>query len=597
MTNINSRIQQLRDKMKALKLDAFIIPSTDPHQSEYVCDYWKVRAYFSGFTGSAGTLVVTQDTAAMWTDGRYFLQVEQECKDTVVELFKQNIPHAPEHISWICDYLAANSVIGLDYRQFSKSQMDYILSFSEAKNIEIEDVPNLVNEIWLDRPALPSDDVEIHALEFSGESTSSKIQKIKAEIALQQADYYLLSSLDDIAWLFNIRSTDIDFTPLVTAYGFIGIEKSYLFSDRSRYSAKIISVFESLNIEIVDYDLISKKLPILSKGKTIITDESSLNYASFNGVKGKLIFKQSLAQQLKTIKNNVEIENAKKCMLKDGIAMTKFYIWLHDELKTRNISEYEIGKKLTAFRKEQPLYRDDSFASIVGYKGNGAIIHYTAPEEGSAMVEDNGILLIDSGAQYENGTTDITRTVWLGVEEPTQEIKTAYTSVLKGHIELDSIQFPKGTVGMQLDTFARMHLWKQGLNFPHGTGHGIGSYGMVHEPTQGFTSSMTNSRGSDAHKPNQFTTIEPGCYKEGVYGIRIENVVVSKENETTNFGQFYGFEALTLFPIETKLIDKSLLTQSEINWLNKYHKKVYDTVSPKLKPSEKDWLLEKCKEI
>jgi len=597
MIDINSKIQQLRDKMKALKLDAFIIPSTDPHQSEYVCDYWKVRGYFSGFTGSAGTLVVTQNDAAMWTDGRYFLQVEQECEGTVVELFKQNVPHAPEHIPWISNQLEPNSVIGLDYRQFSKSQIDYILSFTEPKNIEIKDVPNLVDEIWLDRPALPSDEVEIHSLEFSGESTSSKIQKIKSEIASQNADYYLLSSLDDIAWLFNIRSTDIDFTPLVTAYGLIGEEKSYLFSDRSRYSAKMISIFESLNIEIVDYDLIAEKLPVLSEGKVIITDEASLNYASFVGVKGELIFQQSLVQQLKTIKNSVEIENAKKCMLKDAIAMTQFYIWLNDELKTREISEYEIGKKLTSFRKEQPLYKDDSFASIVGYKGNGAIIHYTAPEEGSAMVDNNGILLIDSGAQYENGTTDITRTVWLGDDEPTQEIKTAYTSVLKGHIELDSMQFPKGTVGMQLDTFARMHLWKQGLNFPHGTGHGIGSYGMVHEPTQGFTSNMTNSRGSEAHKPNQFTTIEPGCYKEGVYGIRIENVVVSKENETNAFGTFYGFEAITLFPIDTKLIDKNLLSQNEIDWLNAYHKKVYDTVSPKLKPSEKDWLLEKCKEI
>lgn len=597
MTNINSRIQQLRDKMKALKLDAFIIPSTDPHQSEYVCDYWKVRAYFSGFTGSAGTLVVTQKDAAMWTDGRYFLQVEQECEGTVVELFKQNIPHAPEHIPWICNHLDANSVIGLDYRQFSKAQIDYLLSFSNPKNIEIKDVPNLVDEIWLDRPSLPYDKVEVHSLEYSGESTVSKIQKVKAEIENQKADYYLLSSLDDLAWLFNIRSTDIDFTPLVTAYGLIGKEKSYLFSDRNRYSVKIISVFESLNIEIVDYDLIAQKLPVLSEGKKIITDEASLNYASFVGVKGELIFQQSLVQQLKTIKNSVEIENAKKCMLKDAIAMTQFYIWLDDELKTRKISEYEIGKKLTSFRKEQPLYKDDSFASIVGYKGNGAIIHYTAPEEGSAMIENNGILLIDSGAQYENGTTDITRTIWLGEAEPTQEIKTAYTSVLKGYIELDTMQFPKGTVGMQLDAFARMHLWKQGLNFPHGTGHGIGSYGMVHEPTQGFTSNMTNSRGSEAHKPNQFTTIEPGCYKEGVYGIRIENVVVSKENEMNDFGTFYGFEAITLFPIETKLIDKNLLLKHEIDWLNRYHKKVYNTVSPKLKPSEKDWLLKKCKEI
>ncbi|SDW50690.1 Xaa-Pro aminopeptidase [Lutibacter oricola] len=596
MNIINTRIQQLREKMKALKLDAYIVPSTDPHQSEYVCDYWKVRTYFSGFSGSAGTLVVTANEAALWTDGRYFLQVEQECAGTDVHLFKQVVPHAPEHIPWICNELAENAVIGLDYRQFSKSQIDYLLGFSTPKNIVLNHQPHLVNEIWTDRPALPSEKVKVHSLEFSGESTASKLNKVKAEIENQQADYYLLSSLDDIAWLFNIRSTDIDFTPLVTAYGVVGKEKSYLFSDTNRYSSELIEVFNTLNIEVLDYDLIADKLPELSKGKKIVTDAASLNYASFDAIEGEIIFQQSLVQQLKTIKNEVEIENTKKCMLKDGLAMTKFFMWLEDELKERAISEYEIGKKLTSFRKEQPLYKDDSFASIVGYQGNGAIIHYTAPEKGSAMVENKGLLLIDSGAQYENGTTDITRTVWLG-GEVSEEIKTAYTSVLKGHIELDQMQFPKGTVGMQLDAFARMHLWKQGLNFPHGTGHGIGSYGMVHEPTQGFTSNMTTSRGAEAHKPNQFTTIEPGCYKKDTYGIRIENVVVSKVNEINDFGEFYGFEALTVFPIDTQLIDVTLLEKSQIDWLNNYHEKVYNTLSTKLKPSEKDWLKEKCKAL
>jgi Xaa-Pro aminopeptidase len=596
MKNINNKINELRDRMKLLKLDAFIIPSSDPHQSEYVCDYWKVREYFSGFDGSAGTLVITQNEVALWTDSRYFLQVEQQCENSIVKLFKQTIPHAPEHIPWVCNELNKNSVIGLDYRQFSKSQIDYILSFAKPKNIAINNQPHLVDEIWTDRPALPSEMVEIHSIEFSGESTASKIQKVKDEMEKQQSDFYFLSTLDDIAWLFNIRSNDVDFTPLVVSYGLIGKEKSYIFCDSSRFNAKIKDVFNKLSVEIVNYDLIAEKLPELSSGKKIITDAASLNFACFDAIKGEIVFQQSKVQQLKTIKNTIEIENSKKCMLKDGIAMTKFFIWLDDELKVREISEYEIGQKLMSFRKELPLYRDDSFAAIVGYKGNGAIIHYTAPKEGSAMVKNEGILLIDSGAQYENGTTDVTRTVWLG-GEPTQDIKTAFTSVLKSYIELDQMQFPKGTVGMQLDAFARMHMWKQGLNFPHGTGHGIGNYGMVHEPTQGFAASMTTTRGSVAHQPNQFTTIEPGCYKKDTFGIRIENVVVSKVKEITEFGEFYGFEALTVFPIETQLIDKNLMQQHEIDWLNAYHKKVFATISPKLKPSEKDWLAEKCKEI
>jgi len=596
MNTINDRIQSLRNEMNTLGLDAYIIPSSDPHQSEYVSDYWKIREYFSGFDGSAGTLVVTQKDVALWTDSRYFLQVEQQCENSIVTLFKQTIPHAPEHIPWVCKELTENSVIGLDFRQFSKAQIDYILSLASPKKIVLKNISHLVDEIWIGRPSLPSEMVEIHPLEYSGESTSSKIQKVKEELEKEKADYYLFSTLDDIAWLFNIRANDIDFTPLVVSYGLVGKDKSYIFCDTNRFDSKTIDVFNKLSIEILNYDLIAEKLPELTKNKKIITDAASLNYACFDAVKGEITFQQSLAQGLKTIKNSVEIENSKKCMLKDGIAMTKFFIWLEEELKERKISEYEIGQKLTSFRKEQPLYRDDSFAAIVGYKGNGAIIHYTAPKEGSAMVKNEGILLIDSGAQYENGTTDVTRTVWLG-GEPTQEIKRAFTSVLKSYIELDEMQFPKGTVGMQLDAFARMHMWKQGLNFPHGTGHGIGNYGMVHEPTQGFAASMTTTRGSVAHKPNQFTTIEPGCYKKDTFGIRTENVVVSKVKETTEFGEFYCFEALTVFPIETQLIDKSMLQQHEIDWLNRYHKKVFKTISPKLKPSEKDWLESKCKAI
>lgn len=593
---INIRLEKLRQQMTKYNLDAVIIPSTDPHQSEYVAKHWKIREYFSGFTGSAGVLVLNKDEAALWTDSRYFLQFEDECKEYDINLHKQSIPHAPEHVQWLCDSLEENAVIGLDFLQFSKAQMDYIIERSRPKNIELKNIPSLVDEIWTDRPALPSFPIDIHPLEFSGESTASKIQKVQDKITNSKADYYLFSSLDEIAWLFNIRSRDVDFTPLVTAYALVGLDNTRLFCDRSRFSTTAIDTFSKLHIEIIDYDLAIAELQKLDVNKKIITDVSSLNYAVFNAVESKFLFQNSIAKELKAIKNEIEIAGAKNCMVKDGVALTKFFIWLESELATREISEFEIGKKLESFRKQQDYYVGESFAAIVGYKGNGAIIHYTAPEKGSAMVKNENILLVDSGAQYKDGTTDITRTVWLG-GTPSTELKTAYSAVLKGYIMLEQLQFPKDTVGMQIDAFARFHLWKQGLNYPHGTGHGIGSFGMVHEPPQGFTTNPATSSGSTAHAPNQLTTIEPGCYKKGVYGIRIENIVLSQVKQETEFGEFLGFTPITLFPIDRQLIDKSLLTASETAWFNSYHKMVYDQLSPMLNTDEKEWLNGMCKEL
>ncbi len=593
---INNRLEKLRQKMSKYNLDAVIIPSTDPHQSEYVAKHWKVREYFSGFTGSAGVFVLKKDEAALWTDSRYFLQFEDECKEYDVNLHKQSIPHAPEHVQWLCDSLKEKAVIGMDFLQFSKAQMDYIKQISKSKNIKLENTPNLVKEVWTDRPDLPNFPIDIHAVEYSGETTLSKIQKVQNKIANSNADYYLFSSLDEIAWLFNIRSQDVDFTPLVTAYALVGLESTFLFCNRSRFSSKDIEVFSKLNIEIIDYELAIPELEKIDASKMIITDISSLNYAVYNAVRSQFIFQNSIARELKAIKNETEIVGAKNCMVKDGIALTKFFIWLEKELKIRAISEYEIGKKLESFRKQQDLYVGESFAAIVGYKGNGAIIHYTASENGSAMVTNKDILLIDSGAQYKDGTTDITRTVWLG-GTPTKELETTFTSVLKGYIELEQLQFPKETVGMQIDAFARFHLWKQGLNYPHGTGHGIGSFGMVHEPAQGFASSMTTSNGSTVHLPNQLTTVEPGCYKKDVFGIRIENVVLSSIKEETEYGEFIGFSPITLFPIDRQLIDKSLLIDSEIKWFNRYHRLVFDLLSPMLDYDEKEWLKRMCEEL
>ena len=593
---INQRLEKLRQKMSEYNLDALIIPSTDPHQSEYVAKHWKVREYFSGFTGSAGTLVLNGEEVALWTDSRYFLQFEEECKHFNLNLHKQTIPHAPEHVQWLVDSLGENAVIGLDFLQFSKSQIDYIKEISKPKNIQLENTPNLIDESWSERPALPNFQVDMHPLEFSGESTASKILKVQNRIEKAKADYYLFSSLDEIAWLFNIRSQDVDFTPLVTAYALVGLQKTILFCNRDRFSSVDIETFSKLNIEIINYDLAIATFKKLDVDKKVITDGSSLNYAVYNAIDSKFFFQNSIAKELKSIKNETEIAGAKNCMVKDGVALTRFFIWLEGELSKKAISEFEIGKKLESFRKQQELYIGESFAAIVGYKGNGAIIHYTASDKKSAMVNNEGILLIDSGAQYKDGTTDITRTIWLG-GTPSKEIKTAYTAVLKGYIALENLQFPRGTVGMQIDAFARFHLWKEGLDYPHGTGHGIGSFGMVHEPPQGFTTNPATSSGRSVHKPNQFTTIEPGCYKKEVFGIRIENVVLSSIIQETDYGEFLGFTPITICPIDRQLIDESVLTDSEKEWFNSYHKMVYDKLSPKLNTDEKEWLKRMCKAL
>lgn len=596
MNTINNRISALRAAMKTQGLAAYIIPSTDPHQSEYVNDYWKIRTYFSDFTGSAGTLVITQNEAALWVDSRYFLQVTKQCKDSEIKLYKQSIPHAPEHIPWLCDVLENNTSIGLDYRQFSKSQIDYLVENAGSKNIQIKNDAILIDAIWEDRPQLPIDKIAHQPIEFSGESTQSKLQKLQAEISLQKADYYLISSLDEIAWLYNIRAKDVDYTPLVISYALVGKKESFLFCNKNRFDTSLLETLKKDNITVLEYDAVADELPSITDKKTILTDPSSLNYACFDAIKGSFVYQNSLVKELKAIKNEVEIVNAKKCMEKDGVAMTQFFMWLESEIEQREISEYEIGRTLDSYRQKQAHYKGESFAAIVSYKNNGAIIHYTAPKEGSAMVKNDGLLLIDSGAQYQNGTTDVTRTVFLGTKA-TDDEKKSFTLVLKGYITLETIQFPKGTVGMQLDSFSRMHLWQHGLNFGHGTGHGIGSYGMVHEDAQGFATSMTTSRGSEVHKENQFTTIEPGFYKEGAYGIRTENVVISYIKQTSSYGDFIGFEPITLFPIDTRLIDFKLMTNQEINWLNNYHQKVYSTLSPMLNGQEKQWLADKCKEI
>ncbi|MCH2230590.1 MAG: aminopeptidase P family protein [Crocinitomicaceae bacterium] len=578
--------------MNLNKIDAIIIPSNDPHQSEYVSDNWKARAYFSGFNGSAGTLVIDSKLAALWTDSRYFLQFEEECRENEVELYKQSIPHAPEHVEWTISRMHSHSRLGIDFRLFSAEQVHALNLLTEPKKIEIVDASAVVDESWQNKPLPIFEPIIDYKTEFSGASRKQKIEIIHEMLHQNLSDYTLVSNLDDIAWLLNIRSNDADFTPLVTAYLIVGKESTILFLHENRVSEELLTEFNKNKIEVRGYDEIEKSIGKLSQVGIFEIDPSSLNYACFKSIQGKMNLNKSIVTDLKSIKNTTEIEHEKQAMLKDGVALTQFLMWFESYIPTHTISEYDLGKKLESFRMKQEYYQGESFAAIVGYKGNGAIIHYTAPENGSATISNDGILLIDSGAQYLNGTTDITRTFWLG-GKPSNKIKASYTAVLKGFIDLQMLKFPVGTKGMQLDAFARQHLWAIGKDYGHGTGHGIGQYGMVHEPGQGFATTSATKRGSAPHLPNQFTTIEPGHYVEGEFGIRIENVVLSKLEENN----FISFEALTLCPIETTLINLNELTTDQINWINAYHIKVKNTLFPLLSKEEKSWLKEKCQSI
>lgn len=596
METIDQRIEKLREMMKEEELDALIIPSSDPHQSEYVSDNWKIRTYFSGFTGSAGTFVVTQNKAAIWTDSRYFLQAEKEIANSSVELKKQKVPHAPEHVEWVCGLLNHKSTIGVDFRLFSLGQIKYIDSISIKKQQSIEDVGDLICKCWPDRPDAPSDEIIDHPIAYCGLSREEKLAKVRSSIKESGGDAAFYTKLDEIAWLLNIRSFDVDYTPLVTAYVLVRSEDVILFVNSTRIGHELQTQLAAAGVVVNDYNGYELALAESTKGLKVLVDKGTVNYASYNAISGSLIEETSCIIELKSIKNEVEIANCKKGMIRDGVALSNFFFWLENYLQTNTITEYELGIKLESFRKEQKNYVYQSFPAIVGYKGNGAIVHYRAPEKGSSVIKNEGILLIDSGAQYWDATTDITRTIWLGGEIDT-EIKKCYTLVLKGFIDLQMTSFPVGTAGIQLDAIARAPLWNHGYIYGHGTGHGVGLYGMVHESPQGFANNTTTSRGTYGHNAGQLSSIEPGCYVANKFGIRTENLVFSVEKETTSFGDFLEFDAVTLCYIDTQMIDFNLLTKDEVQWLNAYHEKVYDLLSPNLSAEVAAWLKEKCQAI
>ncbi len=592
---IDQRIDSVRAAMRAAKIDAYIIPSSDPHQSEYVADHWDSRAWISGFTGSAGNVIVTQHHAGLWTDGRYFLQAEEQLSNSQMELHKLKVPHAPEYIDWLAEHLEENSTLGFDGKLFTIDQISAFKNAFRKKNINLKTDRDLFDEIWNDRPTLPTNLIFEHDVEFAGKSRSQKLEMIREEMEAQKATHHLIPTLDDLAWVLNIRSIDVACNPVSIAYLIVGISETYLFINPQKVSDEMKSKLRQEQVVIKDYADIDGFLNDLSNLNTILVNPATTSHYLSNQIKkANVVHGKTISTLMKGIKNEVEIRHLKEVMVKDAVALTKLFRWLDKTLDERSIPEVEVAQQLIEFRKMGSDYFGESFGAIVGYKGNGAIIHYSAQKDTCANIEKNGILLLDSGGQYLNGTTDITRTI--AFSPPTDEQKRDFTLVLKGHIALATAKFPIGTRGNQIEVLARQYLWEYGLDYGHGTGHGVGFFLNVHEGPQAIGPGAT-SKYATPIVAGMYTSNEPGFYKTGEYGIRIENLVITVEDEQTEYGNFLKFDTITLFPIDQGLIDVALLTPKEINWLNNYHAEVFEKVSPFLNNEETDWMKNMCRAV
>ena len=594
MNMINQRLESLREVMKREHLAAFIFPSTDAHQSEYVADHWMGRAWISGFDGSAGTAVVTMHSAALWTDSRYFLAAEEQLKGTEFQLMKLKIPGTLSIAEWLGKELqdVDSPEVGLDgWVNSYSSTSGLIADLRKAGGITVRTNFDPLEEIWKDRPSIPLKPVEIQPMEFAGEDVSSKIKRIRQALRAQHADGMLVSALDDIAWTLNLRGTDVHCVPVFVSYLLIASDKVSLFVDEAKVSSEIRAYLESNGVSIYKYNKVEEGLKAYSE-YNILLDGNETSYYLWKAVRcQEIVQASSPIPAMKAVKNEAEIAGYRSAMLKDGVAMVKFLKWLLPAVEAGGETEISIDKKLTALRAEQKLFRDISFDTIAGYQAHGAIVHYEATPETDIPLKPEGLLLLDSGAQYQDGTTDITRTIALG--PITEEMKHIYTLVLKAHIQLELAKFPDGASGTQLDALGRECMWREGFNFLHGTGHGVGSYLSVHEgPHQIRMEYMPTPL-----RAGMTLTDEPGLYLAGKFGVRIENTVLLSDYMKTEFGKFLQIEPLTLCPIDTAPIDLTMLMPEELAWLNEYHAKVYAELVPYLDEEEKKWLENATKTI
>lgn len=580
--------------MKREHLAAFIFPSTDAHQSEYVADHWMGRAWISGFNGSAGTAVVTMHSAALWTDSRYFLAAEEQLQGTEFQLMKLKIPGTPSIAEWLGKELmdVDSPEVGLDgWVNSYSSTCGLIADLRKVGGITVRTNFDPLEEIWKDRPSIPLKPVEIQPMEYAGEDISSKIVRIRKALRAQHADGMLVSALDDIAWTLNLRGTDVHCVPVFVSYLLIASDKVSLFVDETKISSEVRAYLESNGVSIYKYNKVEEGLKAYSE-YNILLDGNETSYYLWKAVRcQEIVQASSPIPAMKAVKNEAEIAGYRRAMLKDGVAMVKFLKWLLPAVEAGGETEISIDKKLTALRAEQNLFRDISFDTIAGYQAHGAIVHYEATPETDIPLKPEGLLLLDSGAQYQDGTTDITRTIALG--PITEEMKHIYTLVLKAHIQLELAKFPDGASGTQLDALGRECMWREGLNFLHGTGHGVGSYLSVHEgPHQIRMEYMPTPL-----RAGMTLTDEPGLYLAGKFGVRIENTVLLSEYMETEFGKFLQIEPLTLCPIDTAPVDMTMLLPEELAWLNDYHAKVYAELAPYLDEEEKKWLENATKAI
>ncbi len=581
---MNKRLNDLRQLMETCNLDAYIIPNTDPHQSEYIAEHWRSMTWLSGFDGSAGTMAITKDFAGLWTDSRYFLQAEEQLTDSEVTLMRLQVQGKPEYVDWLVDNLGKDVKVGVDGKLFSIAQMRMMKNVFEAKGIKLVACDDLIKVIWADRPEIPTNPIFIHDVVYAGKSRKEKIKAVREKMKKKGVHFHLLTALDDIAWLLNIRGNDVKCNPVAICYALITPERVELFINAQKVTKPIQQILEADGIELYEYAAIETALKTLKKDDTILLSMNQVSYwlqqAIPDGV--RLGFGDSIPHYLKAIKNEVEIKHFRKVMEKDGAAMVRFFKWLEENIGVIEISELSAAKKLESFRAEQPQFIGNSFDAISGYKGHGAIIHYRVTPETDAKMEVDGVYLLDSGGQYLDGTTDITRTVTLG--NPITEEKIAYTAVLKAHIAIAVAHFPINSTGRHLHAICKQHLWNIGLDYAHGTGHGVGFFMNVHEGPQRIGDGVGSNIPLEI---GMVTSNEPGNYKENAYGIRIENLILTVPSP---YEGFLTSETLTLCPIDKKLIVKDLLTNEELKWLNNYHKEVFERLSPFLNAEEIKWL-------
>lgn len=590
---ISERISKLRLFMKNNNLQAFIIPSSDVHQSEYPPAHWASREWISGFSGSAGSVVVTMHESGLWTDSRYFLQAEEELKGTGIQLFKEGVEGTPSIAQWLLHTLPAGSVVGIDGNVYSAGEVQGLLDVFDRSGLTLNTDSDPFATIWEDRPAIPHDAVFVMPVEVAGKSTAEKVADIRRILQEKNADSLLIASLDTVAWLFNLRGNDVPYNPVFVSFAYVSQSETILFVYPDKLSDEIADDLQKQGVTLAHYDKIIDYISSLSLQRILLQPEKT-SYSLYHAVSqhNKIIAETSVADLLKAAKNEVELAGFRAAMVRDGVALVRFFRWLEEAVPQGNVDECMIADKLVEYRSQQQRYVGESFGTIAGYQANGAIVHYHAKRENCKKIHADGFLLIDSGAQYFDGTTDITRTLALGAL--TEQMKEDYTLVLKGHIALSEAIFPEGTRGAQLDVLARQFLWARGANYLHGTGHGIGHFLNVHEGPQ----NIRLEENPTALQLGMVVSNEPGVYRAGRYGIRIENLqVVTPSEIDSEFGQFCRFETLTLCPIDTVPIITDLLTPSEIQWLNTYHHKVYEKLSPHLSEVEKEWLRNKTKEI